>query len=95
MKQSLDIKSIQSSLSQLFGRFHTIIFFLVIGISLIFCIYSLLLILNQSSVIDEASVSHIDTNFDTQTIKRVDELKSSNSNSQFQLPAGRTNPFVE
>lgn len=95
MKQSLDLKSIQSNLGQLFGRFHTIIFFLVIGISLIVCIYSLLLILNESSTIDQASVSHINTDFDTQTIKRVDELKSSDSNAQFQLPAGRTNPFVE
>ena len=95
MKQSIDLKSIGNQLSRWFARFHTIIFFLIIGLSLIFCIYVLLMILNESSIVDQASANHVDTQFDTQTMNRVDQLKSSDSDAPFQLPDGRTNPFVE
>ena len=95
MKQSIDFSSITNSLSRFFGRFHGIIFFLIVGISLISAMYVIVTIINISGT--TASIdSTISPTFDEATLKRVGELNDSDSqNTSFEFPSGRTNPFVE
>lgn len=93
MKQSIDLKNIGKGFSKFFERYHTIMFFLFLGIGLAICMIMVVQIINLSSQTDMTGVTPINQSFDEATVKRLQELDTSNQNPD--IPAGRVNPFVE
>lgn len=93
MKKSINLKIIAESISRFFERFHTIIFFLLLGIGLIISLVILVTILNRSGVVNSSEATHINQQFDENTIERIKNLDDNSGNVT--LPNGRTNPFVE
>ncbi|HEY1085692.1 MAG TPA: hypothetical protein VGE34_03115 [Candidatus Saccharimonadales bacterium] len=70
------------------------IFFLLVGAGLGVCMFIVISIVNLSGRTDLAGAS-VNQTFDEATLRRVDELKDNTSDSNINLPSGRTNPFVE
>lgn len=93
MKQSIDLKNIGKVFGGFFERYHTIMFFLLLGIGLAICMIMIVQIINLSSQTDMNNVTPINQNFDEATVKRLQELDTSNQNPS--IPSGRVNPFVE
>ena len=94
MKQSLSLKSLTTSLSNLFKRHHIILFALtvVVGVSVaMFLLYNLI---NATS--EEVITPMPSTIFDEETIARINKLAPSDGTQrELILPSGRINPFVE
>ena len=98
MKQSLDLSSIGKSFSHFFGRYHSIIFFLVIGAGLMICLALIINTIGLSNMTDPSMAQIENTSFDEDTISRLKELDSSEvSMGDFEkmFDQGRSNPFVE
>lgn len=79
-------------LARFFNRFHTIVFFLIVGIGMAVAILTLLSIIQFSSTSASSSTHSINDSFDAETIKRINELGSEPPPV---TPGVRTNPFVE
>ena len=92
-QQSIDLKNISKALSGFFERYHTIIFFLFLGIGLAICMIMIVEIINLSSQTNMNEATPVNQDFDQSTIKRLEELDSPNHETE--QPTGRTNPFVE
>ena len=94
MKQSPSISHIGSIVSKIFSRYHVIIFSLtvVIGVSVaIFFLNGLISLSKESEPLNVTT-----TTFDEETIEKIENFSpSSEAKSNFSLPPGRTNPFVE
>lgn len=95
MKQSIDLRSIQKTLSLFLGRFHAIIFFVILSGLLIGCIVVILSIINLSGTSDPGTDAQVDQSFDETTIDRLNQLQGTDSDKEFQLPDGRINPLAE
>lgn len=93
MKQSIDLKNVSKALTRFFERYHTIVFFLFLGIGLAVCMIMIVQIINLSSQTDMSGVTPIDQTFDEATVERLQEL--DRSDQQPHTPSGRVNPFVE
>lgn len=94
MKKSLDLSSIAKSITHFFGRYHALIFFILIG-----SLLAVGLLITISIVTATDSVSPEDTattvqGFDENTIDRIDSLKNANDKLE-PLPNGRVNPFYD
>lgn len=80
-----------------FGRYHMILFFLLVVGTLTFEIYTLSEITNTDpdKNQDGYQAKVTDPNFDTTTIKSIQALRTRTDGSTYSLPAGRNNPFSE
>ena len=80
-------------LARLLARFHLVFFVLVIAGGLAAAIFYLNLVINRSQQNDPVAS---EIKFDTETIKRIEELKTRNDSTEgLSLGDGRINPFVE
>jgi hypothetical protein len=98
MKQSLDLSVISKSLSHFFGRYHSILFFLVIGAGLMACLALIINTINLSNLTDPSMAQVENTTFDEDTMSRLKELDSAETSmNDFEklFDQGRSNPFVE
>ena len=96
MKQSIDLSTIGKSISAFFGRYHTIVFFLIISSALVACITIIMTIIGLSTSTDSAATEQLYRSFDEQTMERLGELRDAGSGGTLKLPDGvRTNPFSE
>ncbi len=99
MQSSVSVSNITRSargISKKVLKFHYIfsISLLVIGVS--FTTYYINDILNNTTVSNSAaSATGFSDKFDTETIKKINELKFSDEAAVLDNPGGRTNPFVE
>lgn len=84
-------------LGHFLGRYHVILFFLLVVGSLTYEIYTLSIITNTDPSQDtegyKAKVT--DPNFDNTTIKAIQSLRTRTDGATYALPAGRNNPFSE
>jgi hypothetical protein len=84
------------SFKNIFLKFNTIIFLVVIIGLLAFCVISINQTLSQtaSSNINSVEISPNQTSFDASTKSKLSALKPSTENqNDIQLPSGRINPF--
>lgn len=78
------------------GRFHAIIFVIVVCGGLAVAVYMLSSVINESSTPSGYTPPSTNTSFDAQTIERVEGLRDlSTSPTNFQFPTGRVDPFSE
>lgn len=91
--KNFSLPTTKSSIVAFLHRFHLVLFVVIVIGSLAYAILSVNRILEQSSQSDLTQAPS--SQFDTDTIKRVDQLHTSSEADSFTLPAGRTNPFVE
>ncbi len=79
------------------GRYHVILFFLLVVGSLTYEIYSLSVITNTDPSLntDGYQAQVTDPTFDTATINKIKALRTRSDSSTYILPAGRNNPFTE
>ena len=93
-KSQVTIPSV--NVGALFGRFHAIIFAVVVGGGLAAAVYLMSNILEQSSAPEGYKPESVNTTFDTETIKNVEGLrKLSTTPKPLSLPSGRTDPFPQ
>lgn len=91
----LSLTGIKQGFAHVLGRYHIVIFVIVVLGGLAAAIFSLNNTLNASSKDTDYSPS-LSSSFDQQTIKRINQLKTTDeSSSPLDLSHGRTNPFVE
>lgn len=94
MKNDITLESIVRPLRTFLKRSHGMLMLLVVTGGLIGC----MLILN-GIIIRSTDTSNISTTssstFDQETVKRLEELKTTDDGSAFTLPGGRINPFIE
>ena len=96
-KQQQPPKKASVSIGAFFGRFHAVIFFVAVCGALAVAVYMLSnIVINTSSPTDYTPPTTIST-FDTDTIKRVNELRDLETPpTPIELPTGvRTDPFTE
>jgi hypothetical protein len=90
---NISLSTLSKSISTFLHRFHLIIFVVIVVGGLAIAIMSV------SSVLQESTLNDIgqspDSQFDTATIKRINQLRTLNDSNSLTLPGGRTNPFVE
>lgn len=91
MNSSIDLHSIQESITTFFRRFHTILFFLLVSVGLFVAILTLLQIIEVSSSVGNNQQNTLSSDFDTETITRLNGL-GNRSPSQ---PGNRPSPFIE
>lgn len=93
MKSDISIDAIKQRLTHVLGRYHFLLFFIVLSAG----IGAAILFLNSAiAKSDEANgyTSNVNTiNFDTQTIDRIRKLKSQEQATDQIESNGRTNPF--
>ena len=78
------------------GRYHVMIFTVIVGGGLSFMAYSLLMIVNNTNAPDDYMPQTVDSTFNSQTINRLEQLRpTSNSPSQPDMPSGRSDPFPQ
>ncbi|MNR27861.1 hypothetical protein D3C85_1451540 [compost metagenome] len=91
---NISFNELPKQLSRLLHRYHVVTFTLVVLGGMAVAIFLLNNILQASSQPGEGS--GISSSFDTDTINRVNELKSSTDAPEtMSFPTGRINPFVE
>lgn len=91
---NISLNELPKQLSRLLHRYHVVTFTLVVLGGMAVAVFLLNNILQVSSHPTEGS--GISSSFDTDTIERVNELKSSTDAPQtMSFPTGRINPFVE
>ena len=95
MKKSIQFSPTRS-LKHFFGRFHTILFILVILAGLVYATLLLATLLNDASI-GAGYESPINAgSIDQATLDRINVLHTSDGTlSEQQQPSGRSNPFVE
>lgn len=81
----------------IFAHYGIISFVLAMSI-LIYCVYTIQLIIGTSS--DEAyrqqqQQKNTKTSFDKKTVEQVKQLRTTDDTSPIVLPSGRINPFAE
>ena len=97
----LDTASLLKSVKRVvrpFQAHHTIIMFLLLMGVIIYTVQLVGVVLqpvDDSEYRAEVEAKSITTNFDKQTIEKVDNLKQRDSSGPIELPAGRRNPFVD
>lgn len=96
MKGDIDFKSTTTALGNFFQRFHSIVFFGIIGIALA---VALLIVVNTlttpgsgSSGGQQLSSPDSPSSFDQNTINTLRQSQNSNQSS-LSIPSGRINPF--
>ena len=96
MNQSLDVNAIGPALTKFFKRYHSILFFMVLGGGLAVCMFVIISIIGASNVVDESLVTPINSTFDQQTIDQISKLKKDGSGDDLSFPSNvRTNPFED
>ena len=91
MNSSIDLRSIQDSITTFFRRFHTLLFFLLVSGGLFIAILMLLHVIEVSSSEADGQQNALSSDFDSETITRLNTL-GNRSPSQ---PGNRPSPFVE
>lgn len=81
----------------IFAHYGIISFVLAMSI-LIYCVYTIQIIMSTPS--DETyrqqqQQKNTKTSFDKKTIEQVEQLRTTEDQSQIVLPSGRINPFAE
>lgn len=94
MKKSPDLSQSLKAIPEFFARFHAIIFFVVIGGALAAALLIVISIVGSSSEISNSGLEAINTKFDEDTMKKLDELQDA-KNDISPLPSGRINPLSD
>lgn len=87
------LPTVKTAILTFLHRFHLVLFVIVVVGSLAYAILSVSHVLEESAKNDLSQTPS--SQFDTKTIDRVNQLHTSSEASDFSLPTGRTNPFVE
>lgn len=75
-------------------KHRAIIAFIVGGSFLAFSLFTVQnILLNASDLADEGSLKTISTNFNDETIEKVNDLKARSESTDLSLPKGDINPF--
>ena len=84
------------SIGAFFGRFHAVLFFVVVCGSLTAAVYMLSTIIDGSATPTGYSPPSTSASFDTETIQRVEQLRNLDTPPPpLELPAGvRSDPFA-
>jgi hypothetical protein len=93
---NISFLSIRKSIAHFVGRYHVVLFVVVVlgGLSLV--ILRLNNVIVSSSESDGYAPKSSNANFDQATIDRIKQLKTRDeAGAQLDLSKGRTNPFVE
>lgn len=91
------LKAVLDKASTPVKKYHALILFTLLMSVVIYSVYSVNIILqtpDDANYRAEAETKSLKTSFDQATIKKLDELRESNTNSPIELPAGRRNPFI-
>lgn len=91
---NIDLKALSKGLTGFLQRFHTIIFFVVLGAALATALSMVVLTLGDTGSPSDNGSDVVNGTFDEQTMQALREEQDS-INQPFKLPSGRTNPFVE
>ena len=79
-----------------FGRFHAVIFTVVVGGGLAVAVYLLMNILNSSDVPEDYTPQTANTSFDQQTIDHIEQLRPLSEQPASPDPTeGRTSPLAQ
>lgn len=92
----VSLTSLKKLLGRFLGRFHVVIFVVIVLGGLSVVILLLHSIISASNDPSGYTPSGISSSFDNATIERVEQLKTRTEESgELNLPPGRNNPFVE
>lgn len=94
---NISLDAITKPLAYFFGRFHAVIFVVLVVGGLAVAVLILSDVVQSSTNTIQTSTDTISgSSFDQATIERIDKLKTSDDNAgELVLPPGRINPFVE
>lgn len=96
MKSSPSVAITLKPFTKILSKFHFIIFFVILAGGVGYCVLTLNNILEKSSDTSGYTSSLTVTTFDTTTIGKLTNLKTStDATIDTSLPAGRINPFTE
>lgn len=96
MNMNMSLGALKKSLVAFLHRFHITLFVLVVFGGLAVVVFMLNHVIIRSGDSSGYTPETPSATFDQDTITRIQELQTRDqSNSSLQLPAGRTNPFVE
>lgn len=92
----ISFDTIKKSFLGFIGRYHMVVFAVVVIGGLALVVFMLNNIIISSSTSTDYTPAGTSVSFDQETIDRVNSLKSRDEASeQLDLSQGRTNPFVE
>lgn len=92
----LSLTSFKTSFSKFLARFHVIIFTIIILGGLIVAMLLINATIGQSDTSSNYTPPSTNTNFDQQTIDRIQKLHPASDNATSTLDlSGRVNPFVD
>lgn len=95
-KTKAPVKKRTMSITDIFNRFHAVIFFVVVCGSLTIMVYMLNSVITTSSAPADYRPPSTSASFDTKTIDRVEQLRSlDEAPGAFELPSGRNDPFLQ
>lgn len=93
---SLSLTSVQKGVISFLHRFHVVLFVTIILGCLALAILLLYTTILSSSDSKDYAPNTINTSFDEDTLKRVEELRTRDeTSSEPTFPSGRINPFIE
>lgn len=94
---NISSNSIKKIIPAIIGRFHMVIFVVLVfgGLAVAVMILNNIIQSSTSTAIPQTA-AELSASFDQDTIKRIEKLKTSTElNNDLVLPPGRINPFVE
>lgn len=91
------LKGVLEKITAPIKQYHAVILFVLLMSVVIYSVYSVSMIIQTSDDVlyrADAEATSLKTSFDQATIKKVDELRQSNTDATIELPSGRRNPFT-
>lgn len=98
MKLEMKIPPYITRTGRMIFAHYGIISFLLAMAALIYCVYTIQLIMSTPSdqtYRDQEIQKNTKTSFDKQTIEQVKRLRTTDDTTPISLPSGRINPFTE
>ena len=92
----ISLTAINHKIATALRRYHLVFYVVIVTAGLGLAVLSLNAIVSSSSESGDYVSASGNAQFDTSTVERINKLRISDQNrSPLELPAGRTNPFVE
>lgn len=93
----IKLSSLTAPFTRFFGKYHPTIFLVSLGLLVAVAIFLLTLTLQVPTGVDDTAAGEtINSTFDTDTIKKIQDLRESTESPQsITFPSPRNSPFVE
>jgi len=95
MKNNFDGRAALEKIIKIFSRYQVLLFFITVSTLVIVATFLILQIFNDAPEMQTQNAAELINKDHKETVKKLSELRSSDSLQDLPVPAGRFSPFFE